>query len=124
MMPLARGTAVLVAVGLLGTPLAALYCNQTDMAAMACCQGDMPHCNMPDKTEDCCRRVPASHETSAVGSKADRLDKPRLSADPLGMPALPGTMSVPVLGAASVLSSASVRAAPAPSPPRSPILRI
>ncbi|MGH7318611.1 MAG: hypothetical protein ACRELA_03140, partial [Candidatus Rokuibacteriota bacterium] len=81
-MSLGRAATVLIALSLLGSPLAALYCNQTDAAAMACCRGDMSHCNMPGKTEDCCKRVPAGQESQTAALKAERPDKSRLG--PLG----------------------------------------
>lgn len=124
MMSLARATAVVIALSLLGSPLAALYCNQADAAAMACCRGDMSHCNMPGKTEDCCRRVPAGQESQTDAIKAVRLEKSRLG--PLAdLPAVSPDLdvSVPRLEA-SLHGSVPVRPSAAPSPPRSPILRV
>jgi hypothetical protein len=43
-------TIALFAASLVGSPLLALYCNDTSEAAMACCQGDMANCNQPGKT--------------------------------------------------------------------------
>lgn len=123
-MSLARAAAVVIALSLLGSPLAALYCNQADAAAMACCRTGMANCNMPRKTEDCCRRVPASQESQTDAVKAVRLEKSRLG--PLGdlhavSPDLP--VSVPLLEAC-FHGSVPLRPSAAPSPPRSPILRV
>lgn len=123
-MSLARAAAVVIALSLLGSPLAALYCNEADAAAMACCRRDMSHCNMPGKTEDCCRKVPASQESQTAALKAERIEKSRLGPLhhlPAVTPDLP--VSVPRLDA-SLHASVPVRPSAAPSPPRSPILRV
>ena len=123
-MNLARAAAVVIALSLVGSPLAALYCNQAAAAAMACCRTGMENCNMPGKTEDCCRRVPASQENQTDALKAVRLEKSRLGplADlPAVCPDLP--VSVPPLET-SLQGSVPVRPSAAPSPPRSPILRV
>lgn len=61
----------LFAVSLIGSPLFALYCNDTSEAAMACCQGDMANCNQPGKTEDCCnKKSPEPGDAAAVLLKA------------------------------------------------------
>lgn len=56
---------VLLTVALVGSPLSALYCNDTGPAAMACCQGQMSECNRPGATEDCCKKVPIEKEASS-----------------------------------------------------------
>ncbi len=64
----ARGCLVLA---LALSSLAGLVCadGPDDMQAMDCCRGDANHCNMPEKTEDCCKpdrsaKNPASVESS------------------------------------------------------------
>lgn len=118
-----RLTAVLLSVGLLGSPISALYCNDVDAAAMACCQGDMSKCNQPGKTEDCCRKIPASQETAGIATKADRIDRLPLA----------GPLHVAVLSAAENLHASSAGLAlpwrplelPRDAwPPRNVVLRI
>jgi hypothetical protein len=58
--------AAALAVALVGSPLAALDCNDTSAAAMACCQDKASECNRPGKTDDCCRKVPVEKD-AAVG---------------------------------------------------------
>jgi hypothetical protein len=58
--------AAALAVALVGSPLAALDCNDTSAAAMACCQDKGSECNQPGKTDDCCRKVPVAKD-AAVG---------------------------------------------------------
>ncbi len=54
--------------------LAGLVCaDGPDEQAMECCRGDAHHCNMPEKTEDCCQpdrssQNPASVESSFLSS--------------------------------------------------------
>lgn len=123
-MSLPRVAAVVIALSLLGSPLAALYCNQTDAAAMACCRTGMASCNVPGKTEDCCKRVPAGQENQTTALKAERLEKSRLG--PLGdLPAVSPDrpISVPPLEA-SFHGSVPARLFTPVSPPRSPILRV
>ncbi len=55
--------------------LAGLVCadGPDDQQAMECCRGDAHHCNMPEKTEDCCKpdrssQNPASVESSFLSS--------------------------------------------------------
>jgi hypothetical protein len=124
MMSVARAAVALIALSLLGSPLAALYCNQPDAAAMACCRGDMAHCNMPGKTENCCKKVPAGQDSQTPALKAERIDKSRLG--PLGdlaavTPDLP--VAVPTLEVSLHASIPGRFVAPV-SPPRSPILRL
>ena len=75
---MAGGCQVLV---LVLSSLAGLVCADTDdRQAMDCCRGDAHHCNMPDKTEDCCKpdrtsQNPASLDSSFRPSK----DVPRAS---------------------------------------------
>ncbi len=115
-----RLTVLLVAMGLLASPIAALYCDTQGQAAMECCQGDMSECNQPGKTEDCCQVAPTSQEGAAIVGKAPNQ---RLTPDgPVALPAL----------AAATLPPPSVRLRISriptpqadPSPPRTPILRV
>jgi hypothetical protein len=77
-MLLRRVALALAAVGLLGSPVASLYCPGDDAAAMACCQRDANGCNQRGKSDDCCRTVPADGQTAAVAAKAGDLAKPQL----------------------------------------------
>ena len=62
--------------GIIGSPVAALYCGEPDAAAMACCKRDMSNCNRPGKTEDCCH--PSAASGGLVAAKVDQ--SPRLAA--------------------------------------------
>jgi hypothetical protein len=91
-----RAIALLLATGLLSAPVASLYCDVRDQAAMACCKGDMSECNRPGKTDDCCKTGTANHETSSnvAASRLDRAAPPDVVlhsfASPSGAPtALP-----------------------------------
>lgn len=123
-MGVARATAVLAAVGLLASPLAALFCTPADAAAMACCRTDMSSCNKPGKTEDCCRKAPASEGTSTAALKAQRPDKLKLAGPPSDALAVAALAGVPAAAASPFAFSAPLLVTAAPSPPRSPILRI
>lgn len=72
-MGLRRLTLTLVALGLAGSPVAALYCGGDDPAAMACCRQQANECNQPGKADDCCRTVPSDGRDGAlaVGVKAE-----------------------------------------------------
>lgn len=117
-------TAVAVAVALLGTPMAALYCNPSDAASMACCKEDMTGCNLPGKTEDCCREVPQDQETATVTVKAERLAKIDLAALALEPAALPTGVAMSAPSRTCFAVTIPLFGAAAPSPPRTPILRI
>lgn len=123
-MRLARAAAVFVSVSLLGSPVAALYCNSADAGAMACCQGDMPNCNTPGKTDDCCRRVPASQDTAAVSLKAEGLEKPGLTIGPVDLMIVPGATVVALQPAAAWVDRSYLVLPSAGPPARRPILRI
>jgi len=67
------GTSLMLVLAL--SPLAGLVCadGPDEKQAMECCRGDAHHCNMPEKTEDCCKpdrssQNPASVETSSRAS--------------------------------------------------------
>jgi hypothetical protein len=69
--------------GIIGSPVAALYCSERDAATMACCKRDMSNCNRPGKTEDCCH--PSAASGGFVAAKVDqsaRLAPPSLSLVP------------------------------------------
>ena len=105
--------ALMVAAGLLIVPVAALYCDASDAASMACCKGDMAGCNQPGKTEDCCRKNLAGRETVLNFVKASRLDKPA----PISLPDFAlATVTPPAaaLAPASLLAASHLvpRAAP------------
>lgn len=96
-----RLTIALAALGVLGSPVAALYCGGDDPAAMACCQRDSNDCNQPAKNDDCCRPQPPDGQALAVKVKAGDLAKPQSVA---GMAAvLPATV-LPVVSLSAVLS--------------------
>jgi hypothetical protein len=61
--------------GIIGSPVAALYCGDRDAATMACCKRDMSNCNRPGKTEDCCH--PSAANGGFVAAKVDQ--SPRLA---------------------------------------------
>lgn len=50
--------------------LAGLVCadGPDDEQAMECCRGDAHHCNMPEKTEDCCKPDRSSQNPASVES--------------------------------------------------------
>lgn len=116
--------AVLLSLALPGAVLLGLYCNQADMAAMACCRTGMAECNRPDKMADCCRMTPASKESPSATVEAAKAEKKRGAA--------------PVLVAALVAVQADACLDGLPHnghrwsltppehlcPPRSPVLRI
>lgn len=56
----------LVSLGLLGSPLFALYCGGSAPAAMACCQDDPQGCNRMGKSDDCCRTLPNDGSETAT----------------------------------------------------------
>jgi hypothetical protein len=56
--------ALAVASALVAAPLAALYCNTSGPAAMACCQQKASECNQPGANDDCCRTVPVDKGTT------------------------------------------------------------
>ena len=65
-MVMTRAVATLaLAVAIVGSPLAGLYCNDLGAAAMACCQDKASECNQPGKTDDCCRKVPVEKDAAA-----------------------------------------------------------
>jgi hypothetical protein len=62
---IARGSLVL---GLVLSSLAGVVCADGPDArqAMECCRGDAHHCNMPEKTEDCCKPDRSSQNPASV----------------------------------------------------------
>jgi hypothetical protein len=69
-MVLCRLTLALVALGLVGSPLSALFCPGTDPAAMACCQNNPQGCNKTGMSDGCCRTVPNDGNASGTLVKA------------------------------------------------------
>ena len=96
-----RLTLAFAALGLVGSPVAALYCGGDDPAAMACCQRDANNCNQPGKNDDCCRPQPPHRPTLAVKVKAGDLAKPQSVAGVAAV--LPATV-LPVSDPSAVLS--------------------
>ena len=119
-MYVARLIVAMLGVGLVGSPLAALYCNDNSAASMACCRGDMSKCHEPGKTDDCCRTTPrAGSEQMLPAAKAEVLAK-----------ATPPHAALPVQVATHLDASLVVHvpqyhavAPSAASPPRNPVLR-
>ncbi len=64
---MAGGCLVLV---LVLSSFAGLVCadGPDDKQAMECCRGDAHHCNMPEKTEDCCKPDRSSQNPASVES--------------------------------------------------------
>lgn len=119
-MRVARLIVAMLGVGLVGSPLAALYCNDSSAASMACCRGDMTKCHEPGKSDDCCRTTPrAGSDQMLPGAKADALAKAT---------ALHAALPVQPLAheATSLLATVPLHRPAAPSeasPPRNPVLR-
>lgn len=113
-------TIALLAVSLAGSPLLALYCNDTSEAAMACCQGDMANCNQPGKTEDCCKKSPQRGDGAAVLLKAPAPLKVALVA---GWVAAPVALAPPLpwTSAAHLRASRTVHG---PPPTATTVLRV
>jgi len=84
----------------------------------------MSNCNLPGKTEDCCREVPQGQETATVAVKAERLVKIDLAALAFELAALPAGVAMSAPSRASFEVTAPLFGTTAPSPPRTPILRI
>jgi hypothetical protein len=69
--------------GIIGSPVAALYCGERDAATMACCKRDMSNCNRPGKTEDCCHPSAASGGfVAATVDQSARLAPPSFALAP------------------------------------------
>ena len=115
--------ALVVAAGLLIVPMAALYCDATDAASMACCKGDMAGCNQPGKTQDCCRKGVASHEAVPNFVKASRIEKPAaVSLPDFALAAV--TPPVANLGPAARVAASHLAPRGAPSPSLTSVLRL
>ena len=115
--------ALFAAIVLLVVPVASLYCQVRDAAAMACCRGDMAGCNQPGKTEDCCRKNPTSHETTLNLVQAGRLDRPAA----VSLPDFAVPAATPVTAALrpwALLDVFHLAARAAPSPPLTSVLRL
>jgi hypothetical protein len=66
-----RAVATLALAVALGTaPFAALYCDKSTPAAMACCQNKASECNKPAASSDCC---PAPVEKDASNAATQSL---------------------------------------------------
>jgi len=61
--------AVAFVVSLVGSPIAALHCEDTGPAAMACCTNDAGRCNEPGMTDECCQKAPADERVAAGPAK-------------------------------------------------------
>lgn len=106
---MARTSLVLV-LGL--SSLAGLVCadGPDEQQAMECCRGDAHHCNMPEKTEDCCKPDRSSQNPASVESSF------RASIDAKSAP------DVAVLTPAVTAPDAGFRATPFLSSRGSPLL--
>lgn len=59
----------IVVVGLVLSSLAGVCADgRDDQQVMACCRDDAHHCNMPEKTEDCCKPDRSSQNPASVES--------------------------------------------------------
>jgi len=119
---LARSAALMLAVGLVASPVAALFCAEGDAAAMACCREDMSQCNQPGKTDDCCRTSPGvSRDQGALPALKSGLNAPSLDSHAALLP-----QSALADQAGFLVLAHAPHSVPTPqaSPPRSPILRV
>jgi hypothetical protein len=122
-MLLRRLTIAFAAVGLLGSPVASLYCPSEGPAAMACCQQKASECNQPGANDDCCRTVPVDKGTTD-GPSHVLAGKPEWTS----APALDGVVPVVILVEPSKFGHAfgpvSHGAAPDLGPPPLFVLRV
>lgn len=65
-----------------------LLCGGEDEQAMECCQRDGNHCNMPEKTEDCCKPDRGAENTAGLSVSAGTTIKQEL--EKAVTPGLPG----------------------------------
>jgi len=120
-MALTRVAVVILALGVVGSPLTALHCSGDSPAAKACCETDGSTCNQPGQADDCCRVTPGAGSDQGLlpVSKADVKTK---------VPALLAALPVPPAGwhAATTLVLVLPNAASVPRvfPPKVLVLRI
>jgi hypothetical protein len=119
-MGLTRLTAVMVGLGLLGSPLGAVYCREGSPAAKACCQQRASTCNEPGTTDDCCRpKSPDDGRSLLPAAKAD------LKAKSTSLLVALHTQAPLIEPADGPIGSINpVASPPQASPPRSSVLRI
>jgi hypothetical protein len=74
-----RATSYAVALALLGSTAHGLFCDAgpQDEAAMECCKKDAPHCNQPEKRNDCCKPDRGANTPAALASAAGTVAKPQ-----------------------------------------------
>ena len=102
--------------GLLGGPVAVVYCNDLTPAARSCCEtsADCGRSAATAASDSCCRRAPAEKDKAELGAKTVKplrslpaaMDA-ALSIDAVALPAL----------RVSLAAFEAVTANPAPSPP-------
>jgi hypothetical protein len=123
-MSLGRTATVAITLAFLVSPIAAVYCNSSDAASMACCQTDPASCNMPGKSDGCCNKVDNGQANGATVTKMERLEKARPTATSLDLAVAPTVIAVPNLSLTSINGGLSPSASAFLSPPRNSVLRI
>jgi len=114
--------AVIVAVGLLSSPVTALYCSGDSPAAKACCERDGSTCNQPSNADDCC------HVTPGVGSDQGLLPAAKADVKAKAL-SLHAALPAPLAGSWNagfplVIVPSNASYPPQASPPRNLVLRI
>lgn len=115
-----------LAVAIVGSPLAGLYCNDLGAAAMACCQNQnkASECNQPGKVDDCCRKVPVEKDAAADVTSQQLAGKPPWTSV-ISFDALVPSVPTAVTRASSLTPRPLHRAARADlAPPPLSILRV
>jgi hypothetical protein len=111
-----RAIVIMMLLGLVGAPLAALDCEPGQPDAMPCCQGDASSCHQEiGRAPDCCRASPAGPEGEGLALKVERAAAASLPVVAV-LPALPA----PAPARLAVSSSAPLDT----SPSRPTILRL
>jgi hypothetical protein len=121
-MGVTRLTAVMVGLGLLGSPLEAVYCREGSPAAKACCQQRASTCNEPGTTDDCCHPTPPDKGRSLLPAA-----KAELKAKSTSLLVALHTLTPVILPADGLTGSTNPVTSSSPpqaSPPRSSVLRI
>ena len=112
-----------LAVALVGSPLAGLYCDDSGPAAMACCKNKASECNQPGKTDDCCSKAPTDKDAFA-GPTHQLAGKPHWTSV-ISIDALVPSAPIPIHLASFLTLRLSHRTArPDPSPPPLSVLRV
>lgn len=109
-----KTTATCLAVVVVVSSMAGLVCadGPDEMAAMECCKGAAHHCNMPEKTEDCCKPDRSSQNPASIESTF------RATVD------MHGTQDIAFLAPAVTQLDAGYRVIPFFSPRGSPVVLV